>query len=90
MSAEGYFILLHFDGAKRFYSANTPEGKDLDESGNLLFQLGTDSITARWVEIEDEAGTRVRYDLSGVTAAAPVALKRGKAVAKKAAAKKVS
>lgn len=88
VSAEGYFVLLHFDNAKRFFSANIPEGKDLDESGNLLFQLGTDSVTAKWLDVEDADGTRVRYDLSRITAAATIALKKGRAVAKKAITKK--
>ena len=86
VSGEGYFVLLHFDGAKKFYSANTPEGKDFDETGNLLFRLGTDAITAKWLDVEDDAGTRVRYGLTGITAAAPIALK-AKTTVKRAAKK---
>lgn len=90
VAGEGYFILLHFDNAARFYSANFPEGKDLDETGNLLFRLGADGITAEWLEVEDKDGVRVRYDLSRITAAATIALKKGKAVAKKTTTKSSS
>ena len=92
VSGEGYFILLHFDNAKRFYSEAQPEGKDFDETGNLLFRLGTDAITAKWLDVEDEAGARVRYDLSGIGAAATAHIMAAakKATVKKAAAKKAT
>ena len=75
VSADGYFILLHFDNGVKFYSENIPDGKDLDESGNLLFQLGTDGVTAKWLDVEDKDGKKVRYDLSRITAAAAIALR---------------
>lgn len=56
------------------------------EDGELLILLGEDAPTMEWYEARAEGGPAVRIDLTGITAAAPVALK-AKAAVKRAAKK---
>lgn len=70
----GYFIGLHLDNCKLLKTANHPEGKPPDGTGDWLLLLGEESPTLSWFEVEDNAGKTDRYTVS-VTAAAKVRTK---------------
>ncbi len=78
---EGYFLATNIqpnEGASVFTSTHPDKEVKLyggDEKGDLMILLGTDAPTMEWFELKDAEGTRTRYDLTGITAAAPIALK---------------
>lgn len=61
-----------------------------DENGDLLILLGKEKPTMEWYEVKDADGGVVRYDLTGITAAATIAASSKTPVVKKAAAKKTT
>lgn len=50
--------------------------------------MGKDAPTMEWFEVKDADGICTRYDVSGITAAATIALSAQTPVAKKSAARK--
>lgn len=58
---QGYFVALHVDDAKTVKTASTPEGKSVDETGDILMLLGEESPEDKWIEIVDKQDDSVRY-----------------------------
>lgn len=77
----GYFIGLHFDNCKLLKTANHPEGKSPDETGDWLLSLGEESPTLSYFEVVDNADKSDRYTVS-VTAAAKVSTRGRRVTAK--------
>lgn len=60
-NVSGYFLPIHFDGAKQIKTAKHPEGKAPDESGDFLVLLGEQSPTLSWIEAVDANGEATRF-----------------------------
>lgn len=67
----GYFIGLHFDNCKSLATANHPEGKAPDGTGDWLLLLGEDAPTLEYIDVTDTKDKTDHYTVQ-VAAAAKV------------------